>query len=465
MGRAVCGDSHVAQSGHGRVFGRRETKHTIIIASGDRIRHFSFRPWQAGALVACAGLFFLTYLAATAYLFMRDDLIDTARAEQARVTRSYEERIAALRAQVDRAKSRQLVAQQKIEDSISRLYRRQMILTLRHGQLAPLLDRARAAGLLTGDIPVPEPRPGGEGTSASPALSAIEAVTGRQASRRQPGSLDLVNAFAADDGLSPRQARSGAKEPAGDPAEADGIVQKVSRALRTIETDQADKVRTLTARALKTAGDIRTVLDGTGVSVPDAAEADAAAKPDGAGRSAKPGIGGPFIRMEDPDRFQASLTRLNRALDRLESVRSLAEKLPFGRPLAEDVVTSPFGSREDPFLERMAFHPGVDLRAARGTAVLATGAGRVIHAGPDSGYGNMIEIDHGDGVTSRYGHLSRVLVSVGEEVAMGEVIGETGSTGRSTGPHLHYEVRLDGHPVDPERFLNSGLALRALMLQ
>ena len=167
--------------------------------------------------------------------------------------------------------------------------------------------------------------------------------------------------------------------------------------------------------------------------------------------------------MDDPDRFQASLTRLNHALDRLESVRSLAEKLPFGRPLAEDVMTSPFGSREDPFLERMAFHPGVDLRAARGTAVHATGAGRVTHAGPDAGYGNMVEIDHGDGVSSRYGHLSRVLVNVGEQVATGEVIGETGSTGRSTGPHLHYEVRLDGHPVDPERFLNSGLALRALL--
>ena len=188
------------QARHGRVFGKRETQHTIIIASGDRIRHFSFRPWQAGAVVACACLFFLTYVAATAYLFMRDDLIRAARAEQARVTRSYEERIAALRAQVDRARSQQLVAQQKIEDSIGQLYRRQMVLTAASRTArAAARPRPRGRARLRATFPCPEPRPAEEAASASPALSAIEAVTGRAPDRRglQPRS-SLVNAFLAD---------------------------------------------------------------------------------------------------------------------------------------------------------------------------------------------------------------------------------------------------------------------------
>lgn len=454
----TSGDTLVPQARYGRVFGRRNTQHTIIIASGDRIRHFSFRPWQAGAVVACACLFFVGYMAATAYLFMRDDLIGSAHAAQARMTREYEERIASLRAQVDRVKSRQLVDQQNIEDSISRLYHRQMVLSLRHGELAPLVARARSAGLLSGDVPVPQARPA---AGASPALSAIEAVTGTRTTGSIPARPSLASAFLPDDAGTPDAA--GSTENSGDPVKAKSIVRKISHSLSRIETDQANQVKSLTARALKTASTIRTVLAGTGLTVGDAAASGGVAKPPHDGKAAKPGIGGPFFRVDDPAGFHAALNRLNHALDRLEGVRSEAKKLPFGRPLAQDVVTSPFGSREDPFLERMAFHPGVDLRAPRGTPVHATGAGTVTHAGPDAGYGNMVEIDHGDGVSSRYGHLSQVLVKVGEKVATGDVVGKSGSTGRSTGPHLHYEVRLNGHPVNPERFLDSGLVLQALL--
>ena len=93
---------------------------------------------------------------------------------------------------------------------------------------------------------------------------------------------------------------------------------------------------------------------------------------------------------------------------------------------------------------------------AYGAEIRATAAGRVVHAGPMGGYGNMVEIDHGNGLATRYGHMSEVLVAEGEEVKVGAVLGRIGSTGRSTGPHLHYEVRIDGEPVDPERFLKAG---------
>ena len=98
---------------------------------------------------------------------------------------------------------------------------------------------------------------------------------------------------------------------------------------------------------------------------------------------------------------------------------------------------------------------------AYGSTVKATGAGRVVHAGPMGGYGDMVEVDHGNGLATRYGHLSEILVTEGQEVEAGAPLGRLGSTGRSTGPHLHYEVRVDGEPVDPTRYLRAGGALLA----
>jgi murein DD-endopeptidase MepM/ murein hydrolase activator NlpD len=131
--------------------------------------------------------------------------------------------------------------------------------------------------------------------------------------------------------------------------------------------------------------------------------------------------------------------------------------MPVRRPLSgEASVSSPFGYRPDPFLGRPALHPGVDLVQTFGAEIYSTAAGRVVHAGPFGGYGNMVEVDHGNGLATRYGHMSEVLVTEGQEVKAGAVLGRIGSTGRSTGPHLHYEVRVNEEPVDPERFLEAG---------
>ncbi|HUX11309.1 MAG TPA: M23 family metallopeptidase [Terriglobia bacterium] len=117
-------------------------------------------------------------------------------------------------------------------------------------------------------------------------------------------------------------------------------------------------------------------------------------------------------------------------------------------------ITAGFGERMDPFSGEEAFHPGLDIADPYGTDVLATGDGLVIEAEPDAGYGRSILIDHGDGITTRYAHLSRIFVVVGEQVKQGEIIGAIGTSGRTTGPHLHYEVRIHGAPVNPGRFLH-----------
>jgi murein DD-endopeptidase MepM/ murein hydrolase activator NlpD len=160
------------------------------------------------------------------------------------------------------------------------------------------------------------------------------------------------------------------------------------------------------------------------------------------------------------EHFVERAAMLEHTLQVIRALRQSAAAMPLGAPLSELRISSRFGNRLDPFLSRQAFHAGLDFVAAEGTAVRAAAPGVVVTAGKADGYGNLVEIRHEGGARTRYGHLSALLVSRGAEVAAGTAIGRVGSTGRSTGPHLHYETRLDGAPVDPMTFLSAGRALR-----
>ncbi|HTU80991.1 MAG TPA: M23 family metallopeptidase [Candidatus Acidoferrales bacterium] len=116
-------------------------------------------------------------------------------------------------------------------------------------------------------------------------------------------------------------------------------------------------------------------------------------------------------------------------------------------------ITSPFGQRANPLGPGTEFHPGIDIAADEGSPIQAAMGGTVVAAGPDGGYGNLITVDDGDGMTTRYAHCSRIYARVGQAIAPGEVIGAVGMTGRATGPHLHFEVRQDDRPVDPMEYL------------
>jgi len=117
-------------------------------------------------------------------------------------------------------------------------------------------------------------------------------------------------------------------------------------------------------------------------------------------------------------------------------------------------ITAGFGQRMDPFSGEGAFHPGVDISVPFGTRVEVAADGIVLEAGPESGYGNEILIDHGYGLTTKYGHLSRIFVVVGQELKRGQIIGAVGMTGKTTGPHLHYEVHIHDTPVNPTKYLH-----------
>ncbi|HLZ66425.1 MAG TPA: peptidoglycan DD-metalloendopeptidase family protein [Aliidongia sp.] len=139
-----------------------------------------------------------------------------------------------------------------------------------------------------------------------------------------------------------------------------------------------------------------------------------------------------------------------------EQVAKLMKTLPLTAPLDKYNFESPFGVRHDPFNGRSAMHTGVDLSGPYKTPVMSTAPGTVVFAGYSTGYGKLVEIDHGNGIHTKYGHLNRILVNVGQKVGKHNPIGLLGSTGRSTGPHVHYEVVVNGTPQDPEKFLEAG---------
>jgi murein DD-endopeptidase MepM/ murein hydrolase activator NlpD len=160
------------------------------------------------------------------------------------------------------------------------------------------------------------------------------------------------------------------------------------------------------------------------------------------------GLGGPFVPVPrgglPENRFSAA---------KFAALPGIAKSLPLAVPMSNYRETSPFGERTDPFNGRPAFHPGIDLAAPYGTPVYATAQGVVTYAGYRSDYGKIVEINHGHGIVSRYGHLARYVVLVGEHVKARTEIGYEGSTGRSTGPHVIYEIDVNGEPQDPAKFL------------
>jgi murein DD-endopeptidase MepM/ murein hydrolase activator NlpD len=163
------------------------------------------------------------------------------------------------------------------------------------------------------------------------------------------------------------------------------------------------------------------------------------------------GRGGPFDGSADP-----TFKQLFTSWKKLDNLASGAIAVPSDKPVKTAAFTSGYGLRSDPFRGGAAMHAGIDLAGPLGTPIYATADGMVQRAGWNSGgYGNLIEVDHGRGIQTRYGHLSQVLVHPGQQVKRGQLIARMGSTGRSTGSHLHYEVRIDGRPVNPIPFMKS----------
>lgn len=387
-------------------FGRRQRQAPVVTwCHGGRERSWSLRPGLAVAAFGALAAVTLAGLVGGGYVLFHDSVVSALLRHQAAVEMAYEDRIAALRLQIDRIATKQVLEQDGVAAKVDALAQQNSALTAAGARLADLLSKAQATGLAAGAAPAAQP----------------PEKPGRQA--------------ALDSADTPLALRVG-----------------------SLERDAEAVNRQHFALAQRLA-------DGAASSV-DLIEATMSRLRLGDRPAARPlaaaGIGGPFIAADaSPD---AAIGRAAQLLDRLDTLRRRIATLPLRRPLAGELtVTSAFGGRPDPFLGVAALHTGVDFRAEQGTPVLATAPGTVEATGRQGGYGFAVDIEHGQGISTRYGHLSRIAVSVGQRVQPGDTIGYAGSTGRSTGPHLHYETRVAGEAVDPTDWLVAGDRLGAFL--
>lgn len=165
-----------------------------------------------------------------------------------------------------------------------------------------------------------------------------------------------------------------------------------------------------------------------------------------------------FIELKDKAIID-KISKIYKAVEDVEYYREVAKGLPFGKPVWSYWVSSKFGARNDPFNKKVTGHKGIDLASRTGNKIRIMAKGRVTKVEHSNhGYGNLVVVDHGNGFSTKYAHLSKIYVKEGENLATNAAVGEVGSTGRSTGPHLHYEVLYQGHPVDPMPFIQASLS-------
>ena len=422
------------------------------------------------AVIAGAGVLY--------WQVFRDDVLEALLRRQAEMQYAYEDRLASMRAQIDRVVSRQLLDQSSTEGRVHDLLSRQAQLESRAAMITALAEQVGMTAE-TAAGPTPPPAPAQSMAEKPPATPRSAPPLPEPAlSLRKQALPSGASAYAAPEGPAPSQMRAPAPaaprpemiekpRPEGmelrsDLSNPDRLPRSalsnpeipapirlgaIAHGLERIEQDQLRFVARIGSSAQRKASRLKAVIVEAGLS------------PERLSPPSGKAMGGPFIPlMADPkgSAFERELSRI--ATDYLAASRltQVIAALPLRRPLAgRQEITSGFGVRMDPFLGRMALHAGLDMREEPGSPVRATAGGKVVTAGWSGGYGNMVEIEHGNDLSTRYGHLSAINVAEGQTVAPGTLLGRVGSTGRSTGPHLHYEVRIDGEAVDPGRFLRA----------
>lgn len=432
---------------HGRAFQRRsaaavaataiplpatDDAYTIVHA-GRQVRFGPVVFWIVVGTVVLLGL----WSAATAtYFAFRDDVLTRLIARQAEMQYAYEDRIAELRAKVDRTTSRQLLDQEQFDQKLDQIMKRQTTLESRATALGAMPD-------VTGSIPRAAPQRS-DSSQTTPKPSPISdtvifvAPPDREArleSRAPTVVAAPTNQFAKNQGFDNVLIRL--------TTSLDQVERRQMAALNAVEESMDSRMR----RMRGVVGDLGLNLAHLEAAVPRTA------------------MGGPFVPVKltaNAGPFEKQLNRINVTRAEMDRLNRTLALVPYRKPVIGEVeFTSGFGVRSDPFLGRPAMHTGLDFRAATGDPVRATAYGKVVSAGWSGGYGRMVEVDHGNGLSTRYGHLSEINVKVGEIVKIGQVVGLVGSTGRSTGPHLHYETRIEGEAVDPQKFLRAGVRLSA----
>ena len=411
-----AGETHHAGSG------RRTAGYTLVHA-GHRLRLGPIAFWiVVGTLVIMAVWSIMT----ATYFAFHEDVLTRLIARQAAVQFGYEDRIAELRARIDRISGRQLLDQEQYEQKLDQILRRQ----------SALESRASALGSL-GDITSSIRHPARNGAAGEPRAAPLK------------GSLIKDKGAFLLPGRSPPTDPGTSRFVAGAGGVA-GAITRLQASLDRVERDQTATLNSLADTYDAKARRISGVLSELGVGK---------ALPTGTAVA----MGGPFVPaplLKGSINFEQQVQRIKLARAQIARFTRSLGSIPVRRPVDGGIeLMSGFGVRADPFTGAPAMHTGLDLHGDTGDPVRATADGTVSAAGRSGGYGRMVDIDHGHGLTTRYGHLSSIEVHVGQSIRSGQIIGRIGSTGRSTGPHLHYETRLRGEAVDPQKFLRAGQRL------
>lgn len=399
----------------------RPVDYTLMHA-GRQLRLGPIAFWVVVGTLVVMGAWTIT---TATYFAFRDDVLTRLIARQAEMQFGYEDRIAELRAQVDRISSRQLLDQEQYEQKLDAILRRQ----------ATLESRAATLNLM----------PGVTGTIKPPGHG-------------DPARNGTLKPLQLNDrsGLLPPAVRSAHRAPPPITLRSAGTAGTLARLQAAL--DRVDAIQTAALASMEQsyearADQLRRVLAEIGVNP---------------GRTHLRGsgaVGGPLVAANlrpDAGPFERQVHRISIARAQVDRLTRTLAGVPVRAPLLPPFdMSSGFGVRIDPFIRAPAMHTGLDFRGNTGDPIRATADGKVTVAGWNGGYGRMVEIDHGNGFTTRYGHMSVVNVKIGQWVKAGQFIGKIGSTGRSTGPHLHYETRQDGDAVDPQKFLRAGSRLRA----
>jgi murein DD-endopeptidase MepM/ murein hydrolase activator NlpD len=420
-------DGHHGHAGdaHHAAGTRRRTGYTLAHA-GRQLRLGPIAFWiVVGTLVIMA----VWSITTATYFAFRDDVLTRLIARQADMQFGYEDRIAELRTQIDRISGRQLLDQEQYEQKLDQILRRQSALESRAGALN---------GLGETTSPLRQPARAGE-----------------------PRSLQLKPSLGKDKGASLLPERNAPLDPrAGlfirNAGGVGGVIVRLQTALDRIEQRQTTVLNSLAEDYDAKARRMRGVLSELGVNVGKPVTTDTVVA-----------MGGPFVPASMPKDalgFERQVNRVKLARTQITRLTRMLGIIPVRKPVDGEIdLVSSFGVRLDPFTNSPAMHTGLDLHGETGDPVRATADGKVTAAGWSGGYGRVVDIDHGNGMLTRYGHLSSIDVHVGQSIRTGQIIGKVGSTGRSTGPHLHYETRVRGEAVDPHKFLRAGQRLEGTL--
>jgi murein DD-endopeptidase MepM/ murein hydrolase activator NlpD len=475
---------------------RLTTSHVLIsIGRGERQRVIGVSAVAYYLALALVPLLLLYCLGATLYFVCHDDVVSALVRRHSEMQFAYEDRLMGMRAEMDRVVSRQLLDQDSLEGQVHRLVSRQAQLENRAALIAQIADSVSTSAALS--------------THGVSAIAKTRSATGRD--RAKAGTPQWAEA--ADDDATPdnlerspekrpdasalnkfapmplrrHQLWPGADDKPRPEVDGKGLEAPIGAAVPQAAVDaderhlsEAGAAQTIRQQLVQLAASLEQI-DGAqmqALSVIDASAHRSAARLEDvfatarlpadamvAGNRKTPpsAAGGPFVPLvtgDDASPFEQALQHLQTSLTLLGQLATLVSATPLQHPLsAAAEITSGFGGRIDPFNGRTAIHTGVDFHGDYGAPVRATAGGKVTVAGATGGYGKMVEIDHGNGLSTRYAHLSEINVQEGQIVPIGTIVGALGSSGRSTGPHLHYETRIDGEPVDPLRFLRAGARL------